>query len=35
MLYSDLNEKEIQKRGDVCIHIADSRYFTVETNTIL
>ena len=24
MLYSDLNRKEIQKRGDLCICMADS-----------
>ena len=34
MLYSDLNEKEIQKRGDVCIHIADSLCCTAETNIV-
>ena len=27
----DLNGKEIQKGGDICIHIADSIYCTVET----
>ena len=31
----DLNGKEIQERGDICIHIADSFCCTVETNTIL
>ena len=31
--YSDLNGKEIQKRGDICIHIADSLCYTIETNT--
>ena len=35
MLYSDLNGKEIQKRGDVCIHTADSHYVTVETNSVV
>ena len=24
MLYGDLSGKEIQKRGDICIHVADS-----------
>ena len=31
----DLNEKEIQKRGDICIHIADSLRCTAETNITL
>ena len=31
----DLNGKEIQKRGDICICIADSFCCTVETNTTL
>ena len=31
----DLNGKEIQKRGDICIRIADSLCYTVETNTAL
>ena len=31
----DLNEQEIQKRGDICTHIADSLCCTVKTNTIL
>ena len=29
----DLNGKEIPKRGDICICIADSLCCTVETNT--
>ena len=35
MLSVDLNRKEIQKRGDICIHIADSLCCTIETNNIL
>ena len=35
VLCGDLNGKEIQKRGDMCIHIADSFHCTVETNTTL
>ena len=35
VLSGDLNGKEIQKTGDICICIADSLYCTVETNTIL
>ena len=35
MLCGDLNGKEIQKRGDICIHIADSLCCTAETNTTL
>ena len=35
MLCGDPNGKEIQKRGDICICIADSLCCTVETNTIL
>ena len=31
----DLNGKEIQKRGDVCIHTADCLCCTVDTNTTL
>ena len=34
MLCGDLNGKEIQKRGDICVHIADSLCSTVETNNI-
>ena len=33
VLSVDLNRKEIQKRGDICIHIADSLCCTIETNT--
>ena len=29
----DLNGKEIQKRRDLCMHITDSLFCTVETNT--
>ena len=32
MLCGDLNEKEIQKRGDICILIADSVCCTAEAN---
>ena len=32
---SDLKEEEIQKRGDICKHIADSLCCTAETNTTL
>ena len=35
MFCGDLNEKEIQTRGDTCIHIADSLCCTVEANTTL
>ena len=31
----DLDGKEIQKRGDIFIHIADSLYLTVESSTTL
>ena len=31
MLCGDLNGKESQKRGDICIHIADSLHCTAET----
>ena len=31
--YSDLNGKEIQKRGDICICIADSLCCKAETDT--
>ena len=31
----DLNGKEIQKRGEICIGIADSLHSTGETNTTL
>ena len=29
----DLSGKEIQKRGDVCIHVADSLCSAIDTNT--
>ena len=35
VLCGDLTGKEIQKRGDICICIADSLFCTIETNTIL
>ena len=35
MLCGDLSWKEFQKRGDMCIHIADSLCCTVQTNTIV
>ena len=35
VLCGDLNGKEIQKRGDICIHKADSLCCIVETNTTL
>ena len=35
MLCGDLNGKKIQKRGDICICIADSLCCTAETNTAL
>ena len=31
MLYGDLNEKEIQKRENACIRMADSLCCTAET----
>ena len=31
----DLNEKEILKRGDICIHTADLRHCTAETNNTI
>ena len=34
MLYGDLNGKEIQKREDICTRVADSVYYTVETDTV-
>ena len=34
VLCGDLNRKEIQKRGDICICIADSLCCTVENNII-
>lgn len=30
MFWGDLNEKEIQKRGDMCIHVSDSLCCTEE-----
>ena len=33
VLCGELNGKEIEKRGDICIYIADSLCCTVETNT--
>ena len=33
MFHGDLNEKEVTKRGEVCIHMADSLCCTVEMNT--
>ena len=35
MLCGDLYRKEIQNRGDIYTHIADSLCCTVETNTTL
>ena len=35
VLCSNLNGKEIQKRGDTCMHRADSLCCTVEANTAL
>ena len=35
MLCGDLNGKEIQKREDICIHIADLLFHMEETNTTL
>ena len=35
VLCGDLNGNEIQKRGDMCIHIAGSLCCTVEINTTL
>ena len=35
MLCDDLNGKEIQNRGDICIHIADSLCCTAEHTTQL
>ena len=35
MLCGDLNGKEITKRGDVCIRLADPLCCTTETNTTL
>ena len=33
MDWGDLNGKEIQKGGDICIYMTDSLFCTVETNT--
>ena len=35
MLYGDLNEKKIKKRGDICNHLVDSLCCTAETNITL
>ena len=35
VLCGDLNGKEIQKRGDICIRITDSLCCVAETNTTL
>lgn len=35
VLCGDLNGKEMQNRGDICVCIADSRCCTRETNTTL
>ena len=35
MLYGDLNGKEIQKRGDICIHMTGSLCCTAENNNIV
>ena len=35
VLCGDLNGKEIQKRGDICSHLADSLCSTAETTTAL
>ena len=35
MLYGDLNRKEFQGRGDICISVAESLCCTTETNTTL
>ena len=32
MLCGDLNGKEIQQRGDICVHVADSLWCTGEGN---
>ena len=31
----DLNEKDVQKRGNACICMVDSFFYTAETNTVL
>ena len=35
MLCGDLNGKETPKRGDICMHMADSLHSIAETDTIL
>ena len=35
VLCGDVTGKQIQKRGDICLRIADSLCCTVETNTTL
>ena len=35
VLYGDLNGKEIQKRGDICIHMTGSLCCTAENNNIV
>ena len=34
MLYSELPGKEIQKRGHICVPVADSLCGTAEMNTL-
>ena len=34
MFYGDLNGKEVQKRGDICICMANSLCYTVEASTV-
>jgi len=35
VLCGDLNGKEIQRRGDICVHVADSLHCSVEINATL
>ena len=35
VLWGDLNVREIEKGGNICIRMADSLLCTTETNTIL
>ena len=35
VVYGDLNGKEIEKRGDIFIHVANSLCYTVDTSTVL
>ena len=35
MIHGDINEKEIHKRTNICVHITDSLYYIAETNTTL